>query len=212
MQCLNDDIRTCYKSSITQWWSLYKQDFERYKQHRKGTSILSIWLTEQSLWALLQYRIASALYHSSLPWYIKRPLLIVAVAWQKLIEMTTGITLPYKALIGPGFYIGHYGNVILHDRVIIGSKCNISQGVTIGMSGRKHNRGVPVIGNRVYIGVNAVIAGKISVGDDAVIAANSLVIADVLPHTTVMGIPANVINHKGSEAYLDDIDELAIGF
>lgn len=189
-------------------WSDYLQDIKRYRQHRKGESIFAIWFTEQGLWALLQYRIASTCYRSNLPWRIKRPLLILMVAWQKLIEITTGISLPYKASIGPGLYIGHYGNIILSNKAVIGHNCNLSQGVTIGISGRLPNKGVPVIGNRVYIGVNAVVVGKILVGDDVVIAANSLVTTDVPGHTTVLGVPAKVINNKGSDEYLDPTDIL----
>jgi serine O-acetyltransferase len=73
------------------------------------------------------------------------------------------------------------------------------------VSGRGERRGVPRIGNRVYIDANAVVVGKISIGDDAVIAANSLVISDVAARTTVMGVPAQTKNTNGSEAYLDPL-------
>src|SRR5258708_6426920 len=90
-----------------QWLSLYKQDIAHYKRYRKNTSALRLMFAEQGLWALLQYRVASATYHSHLPRLIKTPLLILATAWLKFIEMTTGISLPHQAIIGPGLYIGH---------------------------------------------------------------------------------------------------------
>jgi len=189
----------------TKWWSIYKQDIARYKKHRVNSPLLIIWLTEQGLWALLQYRIASALYRSNIPLVMKAPLLVLAVAIQKFLEIVTGISLPSQASIGPGLYIGHFGNIILSTDAVIGHTCNLSQGVTIGVSGRGERRGVPRIGNRVYIGANAVVAGKISIGDDAVIAANSLVISDVAAGTTVMGVPAQIKNTNGSEAYLDPL-------
>ncbi len=185
------------------WWSIYKQDITRYKKYRGKSPLFIVWLTEQGLWALLQYRMASALYRSNIPIVLKAPLLVLAAASQKLVEIVAGITLPYKASIGPGLYIGHYGNIILSTNAVIGHTCNLSQGVTIGVSGRGQRRGVPSIGNRVYIAANAVVVGKISIGDDAVIAANSLVTTDVAAHTTVMGVPAQTINTNGSEAYLD---------
>ncbi|HTK11601.1 MAG TPA: serine acetyltransferase [Ktedonobacteraceae bacterium] len=187
----------------TQWRELYKQDIARYKSHRMNRPLLMILLTEQGLWALLQYRIASAIYRSDLPYLSKAPLLLLSVVWLKLIEITTGISIPCQALIGPGFYIGHFGNIFIGEDAIIGHSCNISQGVTIGVSGRGQKRGVPHIGNRVYIAANAVVVGKISVGDDAVIAANSLVTTDVAPHTTVMGVPAQFKSNHGSETYLN---------
>ena len=162
-----------------------------------------ILLTDQGLWALLQYRIASAVYRSNLPYLIKAPLLLLLVIWLKLVEIATGISIPCQAIIGPSFYIGHFGNIFIGEEAIIGHTCNISQGVTIGVSGRGQKRGVPRIGDRVYIAANAVVVGKITVGDDAVIAANSLVTTDVAPHTTVMGIPAQFKSNYGSETYLD---------
>lgn len=189
----------------TQWWSLYKRDLARYKKHRPGRSGFILFLAEQGLWALLQYRIASAIYRSQLPRGLKAPLLGLAVLWLKYVEMTAGISIPCQATIGPGFYIGHFGNIILGEDTVIGHTCNISQGVTIGVSGYGQRRGVPRIGNRVYIAANAVVVGKIVVGDEAVIAANSLVVDDVAPHTTVMGVPAQLKSMHGSEAYLDPL-------
>ena len=193
--------RQTYRS--VKWWSLYKQDIARYKKHREHASVLNLCLTEQGLWALLQYRMASALYRSSLPILVKTPLLVLMRVGQKLVEIAAGITLPYQATIGPGLYIGHYGNIIVSTDAVIGHTCNLSQGVTIGVSGRGQRRGVPIVGNRVYIAANAVVVGNISIGDDVVIAANSLVITDVAVHTTVMGVPAQTINTHGSETYLD---------
>jgi serine O-acetyltransferase len=192
-------------SRPAKWRSLYKQDIARYKKHREHVSVLNLCLTEQGLWALVQYRLASALYRTSLPLPVKTPLLVLMLVWQKLVEIVTGITLPHQATIGPGLYIGHYGNIIVSPDAVIGHTCNLSQGVTIGVSGRGQRRGVPIIGNRVYIAAHAVVAGKVSIGDDAVIAANSLVINDVAAHTTVMGVPAQTINTYGSEAYLDPL-------
>lgn len=185
------------------WWSLYKQDIARYKKHRVHASVLNLCLAEQGLWALLLYRMASALYQSSLPILVKTPLLVLMRVGQKLIEIAAGITLPHQATIGPGLYIGHYGNIIVSTDAVIGHTCNLSQGVTIGVSGRGQRRGVPILGNRVYISANAVVVGNITIGDDVVIAANSLVITDVAAHTTVMGVPARTINTHGSETYLD---------
>jgi serine O-acetyltransferase len=188
-----------------QWWSLYKQDMARYKSYRTNKPLFMFLLTEQGLWALLQYRIASAMYRSHLPHLIKAPLLALAIVWLKFIEMATGISIPCQATIGPGLYIGHFGNIFVSEDAVIGHTCNISQGVTIGVSGRGQRRGVPRIGNRVYIAANAVIVGKITIGDDAVIAANSLVTTDVTAHTTVMGVPAQLKSTHGSEAYLDPL-------
>jgi serine O-acetyltransferase len=179
----------------------YCSDIRRYTSYSHRGMIIQI-LTQQGLWALLQYRVASAIYRSELPSVLKRILLLLTTIWQKLIEITTSISLPYTASIGPGLYIGHFGPIVVNGSAVIGSNCNLSQGVTIGVSGRGSRRGVPVIGDRVYIGANAVIAGKISVSSDVVIAANSLVISDIPGHCTVIGVPAVIVNTKGSEDYI----------
>jgi serine O-acetyltransferase len=181
--------------------SNFRKDIGRYEAYR-NRGVLTQLLTQQGLWALLQYRVASAIYRSSMPAVVQRPLLLLASAWQKLIEVTTGISLPYTATIGPGFYIGHFGNIIVNGEAVIGANCNISQGVTIGVSGRGERRGVPTIGDRVYIGANAVVAGKILVGDDAVIGANSLVVSDVPNASTAVGVPAVIVDGNGSADYL----------
>jgi serine O-acetyltransferase len=184
------------------WLTAYRKDIQRYTAYSNKGKVVQF-LTQQGLWALLQYRIAAAVYRSSIPHFIKRPIMLLLVAWQKAVEIFTGISLPYTAMIGPGLYIGHFGNIIINGNAVIGSDCNLSQGVTIGVSGRGENRGVPVIGNRVYFGANAIIVGHITVGDDVVISGNSLVNCNVPPHCTVVGVPASVVNNKGSEQYLN---------
>jgi serine O-acetyltransferase len=122
--------------------------------------------------------------------------------WQKVIEMMTGIVIPATAQIGPSFYIGHFGGIILNADVIIGANCNISQGVTIGISGQNENRGVPVIGDNVYIGVNTVVAGKIIIGNNALLGSCSLVTSNVNANAVMLGVPAVLISNNGSKGYI----------
>ncbi|MBI1792668.1 MAG: serine acetyltransferase [Chloroflexi bacterium] len=183
------------------WITNYQTDLRRYTEY-SGSFWLSQFLTQQGLWALLQHRISFAIYSGHWPRLIKRILLWGCVVWQKLIEIITGITIPYTATIGNGLYIGHFGTIILHPHTRMGDNCNLSQGVTIGISGRGERRGVPTIGNRVYIGANAVIVGKIHVGDDVVIGANSLVNRDVPSCCTVLGVPAKIMSEQDSGDYI----------
>jgi len=185
------------------WLTIYRKDLQRYVNLRPGQSKFVIFCTEQGLWALLQFRVASGIYQSNRSRPVKRILLGLAVVSQKLVEIMTGISLPYKATIGAGLHIGHFGGIIIHPDIVMGENCNISQGVTLGIAGRKGRRGVPRIGNRVYIGPNAVVVGPIQIGDDAMVGANSLVNRDVEGHTTVMGVPATFINNFGSADYLE---------
>ncbi|WP_232224054.1 serine O-acetyltransferase [Gillisia sp. CAL575] len=117
-------------------------------------------------------------------------------------EIITGISLPYSATIGDKFYIGHFGGIIINSQSVIGNNCNISQGVTVGVSGVGKYRGVPIIGNNVYIGANAVIAGNVKIGDNVVIGANSLVTSSVEKNTTVLGVPAVKVSDNNSDLYI----------
>jgi serine O-acetyltransferase len=179
----------------------FKSDFIKYKNYSGKSSVILL-LTQQGLWAICIYRLNNSIYNSSLPKPLKFLLLLFGLFFQKLMEIITGISIPYSAQIGKQFYIGHFGGIIINSKSIIGNNCNISQGVTIGVSGRGKNRGVPVIENNVYIGANAVIAGKIIIGENVVVAANSLVVDSVPNNCTVVGVPAKVVSHNNSESYI----------
>lgn len=180
---------------------LFFEDLNKYKKYSGKSSFLLL-LTQQGLWAITVYRINNMIYRSSLPKMLKRIILIPGVVFQKFIEIVAGISIPYSARIGREFYIGHFGGIVINSDAIIGDNCNISQGVTIGVSGKGETRGVPRIGNNVFIGANAVVAGPIYIGDNSVIAANSLVTKDVLPNITVMGVPAVKISDNNSDPYI----------
>lgn len=110
----------------------------------------------------------------------------------KLMRLTqkTQINIPAEVSAGPGLYLGHLGRVILHPDVTLGSNVNLSTGVTIGQCNRGSKKGVPTIGSQVWIGTNAVIVGRITIGDDVLIAPGAYVNTDVPSHSIVIGNPA----------------------
>ena len=103
------------------------------------------------------------------------------------------IQIPYTVEIDFGCNIVHFGRVIVAPYTKIGSNCNIFTGVTIGSTARGDKKGVPTIGNDVWIGPNAVIVGKINIGNNVLIAANSYVNFDVPDNSIVLGNPARII-------------------
>ncbi len=149
---------------------------------------------EQAIWALVVYRFGRWARTVRIP-IISLVLKLIAFLLFKWIEIITGISLPASARIGKGFYIGHFGGIILHSDVRIGENCSIGSGVVIGVRALG-KAGVPVIGNNVYIGVGAKVLGNIKVGNDVKIGANAVVIHDVPDGATVVGIPAKII-HAG---------------
>ncbi len=179
----------------------FKSDLIKYKRYSNKSAIHVI-LTQQGLWAILIYRINNSIYNSKIFNPIKSILLFFGLFFQKLMEIITGISLPYSATIGDKFYIGHFGGIIINSQSVIGNNCNISQGVTVGVSGVGKYRGVPIIGNNVYIGANAVIAGNVKIGDNVVIGANSLVTSSVEKNTTVLGVPAVKVSDNNSDLYI----------
>ncbi len=108
---------------------------------------------------------------------------------------STQIQIPLNTKIGEGLYIGHDGFVVINADAVIGKNVNILQGVTIGQENRGPRKGAPTIGSKVVICPGAVIVGKITIGDDVIIAPNSYVNFDVPSHSVVVGNPG-VIHHK----------------
>lgn len=180
-------------------FELIRSDYKKYRKY--GGGFWGIVLFTQGFWAILQYRFAHSVFRISFA-PIRIVLSFPMLVWQKAIEMTTGISIPASAKIGHSFYIGHFGGIILNANTTLGNNCNISQGVTIGVSGKGENRGVPVIGNNVYIGPNSVVAGKISIGNDVMIGACSLVRNSVEDASVMLGVPAIVVSANGSNDYI----------
>lgn len=107
--------------------------------------------------------------------------------------------------IGEGFYLGHWGTLVINPKAKIGKNCNIAQGVTIGQANRGKNQGVPYIGNEVWIGPNAVIVGKINIGDNVLIAPNAYVNSDIPSNSIAMGNPARVFSKEdATEGYINN--------
>lgn len=113
------------------------------------------------------------------------------------------VDLPLTTKIGSGLFLGHPYAITINGDSIIGNNCNIHKGVTIGQENRGRRQGAPVIGNKVWIGVNATIVGKITIGDDVLIAPNTYVNCDIPSHSIVFGNPC-IIKHRdnATEGYI----------
>jgi len=105
--------------------------------------------------------------------------------------------------IGKGLYIGHRGTVVINGQTEIGDNCTLTHLVTIGQANRGERKGCPKIGERVWIGAGAVVVGKITIGDNVLIAPNSYVNFDVPSNSMVAGNPAVVKPHNNpTEGYI----------
>ena len=119
-----------------------------------------------------------------------------------------GIEISHLGKIGSGLYLGHFYNITINAGSVIGKNCNIHKGVTIGRENRGKREGCPIIGDKVWIGINAVVCGSIKIGNDVMIAANSFVNQDVPSHSIVIGNPCIIIpKENATEGYVEFIRE-----
>lgn len=124
----------------------------------------------------------------------------------KRYRLKYGLEIPWQTKIGKGLYLGHAFNITINPNVVIGDYCNIHKGVLIGQQNRGKKKGSPIIGNKVWIGINAAIVGKITIGDDVLIAPNSYVNCDVPSHSIVLGNPCIIIpKENATQSYINNI-------
>ena len=118
-------------------------------------------------------------------------------------SLKTGIQIGWHTQIGEGLVLVHCGNIAVNNAAVIGKNCTMYHGVTVGMEFRGERKGNPVIGDNVWIGSNACVVGKITIGDDVLIAPLSFVNFDVPSHSIVIGNPARIIPREhATEGYI----------
>lgn len=128
---------------------------------------------------------------------------IIAFFYLRHLSFKSGIQIPYNTNIGKGFYIGHFGTIVVNGEAKIGDNVNISPGVNIGQANRGHNKGVPTIGNEVYIGPGAKIVGAVKIGNNVAIGANAVVTNDIPDNACVAGVPAKILSYDGAKGYVN---------
>jgi serine O-acetyltransferase len=157
--------------------------------------ILAIWPGVQ---ALLAYRLAHVLYRAGVP------LLPRAIA--ALARSVTGIEIHPGAMIGPGLFIDHGMGVVIGETAELGADVTIYQGVTLGGTGFATGKRHPTVQDNVTIGSGAKLLGPIVVGHGSKIGANTVVIHDVPPNSTVVGIPGHPVRVEGRRPEGPDTD------
>ena len=115
----------------------------------------------------------------------------------------TGIEIHPGAKIGKGLFIDHGNGVIIGETTIIGDNVTLSQGVTLGGTGKEHGKRHPTIGNNVMISAGAKVLGSFTIGDNSKIGAGSVVLSEVPPNSTVVGVPGRVVK-RGNTALPQD--------
>jgi len=127
--------------------------------------------------------------------------MVVTVIYSVLYSITrliTGIDIPRSVVVGEGLRIFHFGGVNFAPNVVIGKRCRMRQGITVGLL--TESGPAPVVGDDVFIGAYAQILGPITIGDGAKIGAMSVVLQDVPPGATAVGIPARILSAPKSNS------------
>lgn len=153
-------------------------------------------------WALSVYRFGHARFVIENK-ILRAPWTILYIILHKLTEIFCGISIGSTARIGRRLSIEHHGCIVIHGNSVIGDDCLIRHGVTLGNTGYDDPFGAPTVGNRVQIGAGAKLLGRISIGDDAVIGANAVVIRDVPAGAAVGGVPARLLSTRDSTVAVD---------
>ncbi len=123
----------------------------------------------------------------------------------------TGADIHPGATIGKSFFIDHATGVVIGETAVIGDHVIIYQGVTLGGVSSSKGKRHPTIGNNVVIGTGAIVLGNINIGNNVRIGAGSVVLKDIPDDSTVVGIPGEVVKHKGvsikNELQHDDLPD-----
>jgi serine O-acetyltransferase len=160
-----------------------------------AAEILASWGGVQ---ALLSHRVAHALHGAGVP------LVPMALAYGS--RAITGIEIHPAARIGDDFFIDHGSGVVIGETAAIGNRVTLYQGVTLGGTGFARGKRHPTVGDNVTVGSGAKLLGPIEVGHGAKIGANTVVIQDVPPNSTVVGNPGHPVRVEGNRVEGPDSD------
>jgi len=154
-------------------------------------SFFEIIMLYPGLHALVYHRMAHAL-------YVMR-LFFMARLLSQICRFFTGIEIHPGAKIGRRFFIDHGIGVVIGETAIIGDDVLLYQGATLGGTGIVKGKRHPTVGNNVVIGAGAKVLGNIVIGDNSYIGANAVVIKDVPPNSTVVGVPGRITKQDGKK-------------
>ena len=149
---------------------------------------------------MLHYRVAHQLYKGG-HFFLARWISQRAVR-------KTGIEIHPGAEIGENFFIDHGSGVIIGETAVVGNNVTLYQGVTLGGTGKEHGKRHPTIGDNVMISAGAKIIGSFKVGENSKIGAGSVVIEEVPPNCTVVGVPGRVVRRNNQKLVREDLNQV----
>lgn len=142
-------------------------------------------------------------------WFYERNHKFIARYISQRARHKTGIEIHPGAKIGKGLFIDHGMGVVIGETAEIGDNCTLYQGVTLGGTGKDHGKRHPTLGDNVLVGSGAKILGPFRVGDNARVAAGAVVLDEVPPNATAVGVPARIVRLNGVRPA--NLDQIHIG-
>ena len=182
------------------FWRYFKEEAAVIKE--RDPAIKSDWevLLYPSFWAIRMYRRAHK-------YYLKGKYFKARRISQKAARKT-GIEIHPGATIGKGLFIDHGHGVVIGETTIIGNNVTIYQGVTLGGTGKEQGKRHPTIEDNVMISVGAKILGSFTIGENSKIGAGSVVLEEVPPNSTVVGVPGRVVKQDNVRIPRSDMDQI----
>ncbi len=160
---------------------------------------------------LLYPGVKAVCYHRGAHWCYEHKLMFLARMISQMGRHRTGIEIHPGAKIGKRLVIDHGMGIVIGETAEIGDDCLIYHGVTLGGTGKDSGKRHPTIGNNVLIGTGAKVLGPFKVGDNSRIAANSVVLSEIPPDSTAVGIPARVVKRRGQKVdFATEVDQVSI--
>ena len=164
---------------------------------------LEILLLYSGLHAIMLHRPAYFLY--------RHHFFFLARFLSQLARFLTGIEIHPGAKIGEGVFIDHGSGIVIGETAEVGDGCTLYQGVTLGGTGKDHGKRHPTLGNNVMVSTGAKVLGPFKVGDGARIAANAVVLKEIPPNATAVGVPARVVRIAGQKVdYATSVDQISV--
>ncbi len=149
--------------------------------------------------------------HHRAHWFYEHNMKFIARMISQASRHRTGIEIHPGAKIGKRLVIDHGMGIVIGETAEIGDDCLLYHGVTLGGTGKDTGKRHPTIGNNVLIGTGAKVLGPFKVGDNSRIAANSVVLSEVPPDSTAVGIPARVVRIAGQKVdYATEVDQISV--
>ncbi|OLN23126.1 serine O-acetyltransferase [Domibacillus antri] len=177
-------------------FKVLKEDIDTiFEQDPAARSYLEVILTYSGLHAIWSHRLAHGFY--------KRKFYFIARVISQISRFFTGIEIHPGARIGRGLFIDHGMGVVIGETCEIGNNVTLYQGVTLGGTGKEKGKRHPTVKDGALIATGAKVLGSITVGEDARIGAGSVVLKDVPPNSTVVGIPGRIVIQDGRKVEKD---------